>query len=329
MTTILISADRYNQLQRRISAVLTNSTNTSITTGWGQSSLSDVHYPIIGDFTENSTNTDLITAQQYKDLYIDIVRSRVHQIGASNFVLRDFVIGDFDTNNTNTDIVEDAYISDLETLVTTIEQEKFLVHSTQYEIVDYPVNQRTTGWNQSLVHEFKLTFASDLDRRHFFNSGGEILISAELTGDTSQKGVDWSNILNYGLIKFNYDTTVNTFGLSTQNYGNYNLPSTYTTIFLRTPVSYVGNLYKIEAKSNSSTELQFKITFDDVNSDALGPPNSTDGFPDVDELVGGTTSSYVQVIRPFGTVTIDSITYDTVKVAQPTYTVITNLSSGS
>lgn len=323
MTTILISADRYNSLQRRISAILSNSTSSSITTGWGQTVLSDIHYPIVGDFLINTTNTDIISAEQYKDLYIDIVRSRVHQVGTSSFLIQDFVVGNFNVNSSSTDIIEDAYISDLESLITTIEQDKFLIDSTQSQIVDYPVNQRTTAWNQSLTHEFKVTFANDLARRHFFNAGGEIRISADLVGDTSQKGTDWSNILNYGLIKFNYDTTVNTFGLTTQNYGNYNLPSTYTTIFLRTAASYVGNLYKIEAKSNSSTELQFKITFDDVNV------GSNTGVKDIDESITGTLSSYVQAVKPFGTVTIDSVAYDTVKIAEPTYAVITNLSSGS
>lgn len=323
MTTILISANRYNLLQQRISAILGNSTSSSITTGWGQTVLSDVHYPIVGDFVINSTNTDIITAEQYKDLYIDIVRSRVHQIGTSSFLIQDFVVGNFNVNGANTDIVEDMYISDLESLVTTIEQEKFLLHSSQSQIVDYPVNRRTTGWNQTLTHEFRITFASALARRHFFNAGGEIRISADLVGDTSQKGTDWTNILNYGLIKFNHNTTVNTFGLTTQNYGNYNLPSTYTTIFLRTASSYVGNLYKIEAKSNSSTELQFKITFDDANT------GFNTGIQDIDENVTGTLSSYVQAIKPFGTVTIDSVVYDTVKVTEPTYAVITNLSSGS
>lgn len=390
MANVLITADRYNQLQRRISAILGNSTPSSFTTGWGQSVYSDTHYPITGGavsgqlitagsfvigqvyiihslgstsqaawnsiagtsnvvysigslFTAQSAGVgtgqayeviinstiDIISAQEYKDLYIDIVRSRVHQVGASNFVIDPFVVGNYLLNSTNTDLVENAYITDLESLVTSIETDKFQLHSTQATIVDYATNQRSTTWSQQLIHEFSLTFPSDLARRHFFNAGGEVRISAELTGDTSQKGTDWATLLDFGIVSVNYDTTVNSKGLSTQNYGNYTLPSSFTTIFTKTAATYTGNLYKIEARSASSTQLQFKITFLDASANAINPADAADGYPDVDEPVSGTVKSFVQVLKPFGTITIDSVNYDTVKVAEPIYAVITNLTAGS
>lgn len=390
MANVLITADRYNQLQRRISAILGDSTSSSLTTGWGQDVYSDTHYPItggaesgqlvtsgsfisgqvyiihsLGSTSQSAWNTiagtsnivysvgslftaqslgvgtgqayeiitnstiDIISAQEYKDLYIDIVRSRVHQVGAANFVIDPFVVGNYQVNSTNTDLVENAYITDLESLVTSIETDKFQLHSTQSTIIDYAVNQRSTGWNQQLIHEFSLTFPSDLARRHFFNAGGEIRISAELTGDASQKGTDWSTLLDFGIISINHNTTVNSKGLSTQSYGNYTLPSTFTTIFTKTAATYTGNLYKLEARSASSTQLQFKATFLDANASAVNPADAADGFPDVDEPVLGTIKSFAQVLKPFGTVTIDSVAYDTVKIAEPTYIVITNLTAGS
>ena len=73
------------------------------------------------------------------------------------------------------------------------------------------------------------------------------------------------------------------------------------------------------------------VTVSDILSgdSYAGGADANDGFPDVDEPVTGTLTSQVEAVKPWGTVTIDSVAYDTVKVDEPTYAVITNLSSGT
>jgi hypothetical protein len=326
-TTIKITAANYNSLQDQISAILTTSLPGSPQTGWGQSSNSDTHEP-------TAPQTTLITAQQYEDLYIDVVRSRVHQIGADNFTIEDFVTGDYATNTTNTDLVEHVYYTNLQSLITTIETDKFVVHTSQVDEVAYAANQRNTGWNQQLIHEFSLTWSSAEHRRHYFNAGGIIRISSNLTGDTSAKGSDWANALDYGTLNFSYNDSYTSDGANVvflNQFGNYNISTnnTYTQLFARSPVAYTPNIYTVEVKEVSDSRLDFRITYDDVNNSALTPADANDGFPDVDELVLGTLTSQVEAVKPWGEVTIGTTTYDTVKVNEPTYAVITNLSSGS
>lgn len=326
-TTIKITAANYNSLQDQISAILTTSLAGSPQTGWGQSSNSDTHEPTAPEST-------LIAAQQYEDLYIDVVRARVHQIGASNFTIEDFVTGDFITNTTDTDLVEHSYYTDLQALINTIEINKFDVHSSQVEDVAYDANIRTTGWNVQLVHEFSLTWDSAEHRRHYFNAGGVIKIASGLTGDTSQKGVDWANALNYGTLNFSYDDSYMLDGANEtplNQFGNYtiNTNGSYQVLFTRSPAAYTPNIYSVEVKHVNDTRLDFKIIYDDANNTALTPADANDGFPDIDELVIGTLTSQVNAVKPWGTVTIDGTVYDTVKVNEPTYAVITNLSSGT
>lgn len=325
-TTIKITAANYNSLQDQISAILTTSLAGSPQTGWGQSSNSDTHEPTAPQLT-------LITAQQYEDLYIDVVRSRVHQIGAANFTIDDFVTGDYATNTTDTDLVEHLYYTNLQSLINTIETDKFVVHTSQVEEVAYAANQRTTGWNVKVVHEFSLTWASAEHRRHYFNAGGLIRLYTDLAGNSTAKGTDWANALDYGTLNFSHNETYTLDGANktvSSSLGNYNgLTSSYQIILSRSPVAYTPNIYAVEVKEVNNSRLDFRITYDDVNNSALTPADANDGFPDVDEPVTGTLTSQVEAVKPWGTVTIDSVTYDTVKVNEPTYAVITNLSSGS
>ena len=125
-TTIL--ATRFNNLQDRLEAVLGTSGSAAPTFGYGQTL--NAALDVAGTRSNTIPNSDKISAQQYEDLYIDIVRCRAHQVGAAAVTIDDFVIGDFETNAANTDKVEEAYISALESLMTTIELDRFDIDIT-------------------------------------------------------------------------------------------------------------------------------------------------------------------------------------------------------
>ena len=57
-------------------------------------------------------------------------------------------------------------------------------------------NKRNTGWNTQVQHAFTATFSNGDAARHFFNSGGQIQIRAELVGASNAKNDDWRSILN-------------------------------------------------------------------------------------------------------------------------------------
>ena len=317
-STTKITAQNYNDIQENVHSILGNTTSNSPQTGYGNLVISDQWVPVPGE--------DKITAQMYEDLYIDIVRTRIHQVGAENFTIDPFVIGDKE-NNVNAQKIDLNYLLGLEGLVAAMETDKHLVHSSQVEEVLYFTETRTSGWNQQIVHEFKLTWDDADHRRHYFNAGGKIRISAELAGDASSKGSDWASVLDYGSLDFAFNDTFQIEGATTTGlgkWGNYNMPSSsYSLLFNAYAAAYSPNLYTIEAADVDNTSIKFRITFDDANS-GFGS-----GGADIDEPVLGTTSSQISAIKPWGEVDINGTMRDTVKVNEPTYTVLTNLSSGS
>lgn len=335
MSNTLITTTKYNNLQQRISALLGNSTSGTPQTGYGQTVRSDTHYPV------QAPQTTIITAEQYEDLYIDIVRARVHQLGANNFTLNDYVKGSREFG-TGADKVELTYITALESLMTDIETDKLIAHPTQMNIVDYePVgngytDRRTDSWNTKLEHIFRITFSSTADRRHFFNAGGEIRIQATLKNPGNGKAEDWAGLLETaGIIRFaatetlqtkDYDT--NTFPTVTNpdiyGVGNYNLSTGYQTIFRKSSNAlnnsgvYSSNLLQVDARNINDATIQFKITIHDSAGDG-----------NIDNIVIGQVETLIQAATPDGTITIDGLDYDTVVLPSPIYSVITSIAEGS
>lgn len=322
--SITVTASRFNILQQRIAAIMGTATNTSPTTGYGQSIFSST---VAGSGNQtNLSNVNKISFQDYRNLYLDIARARIHQIGSSSFSQTPFPVGDFSTN-TNADKVEVAYIQFLENLMTVVETNKFLFDlATQGEILNLKneSNQdiqsvRTTTWGgadqvQIVSHVFNVTFSSLAERRHFFNTGGQIQIQASIAYTGSEaKTLDWRNILsNMGLIRFGANSTISTTAQGTgSNIGNYQLTSSNTQIYrINGTAVYSSNSYRILVRNVSNTQIQFTIQFrdDDVGSFPA---------PGVDETVRGTlTSGPMRIIRANGSATINEVSTNTVVISQ-------------
>jgi len=323
--SVKITAARYNTLQQRISAIMGVSSSGAPTTGYGQTVNSDVHFPIAGDFLSNANLTDKIDDQEYRDLYIDIVRARVHQIGAAAFTVDPFVVGNYTANPLTADKIRESYISNLESLMTTIETNKFTIHiPTQASLENLlttgavpVVSTRSTAWNGSIFHIFTVTFATALARRHFFNAGGQIRLSAGITyAGAESKTLLWQSALSsMGIISFAANSTFSNAGVGTGSaIGNYQLTSTYQSLYTRSVGGiYTNAFYRIDALSNSTTTIQFRAGFNDLTVE------------NVDENVQGTLSSNIGIARPDGSVNINGTVYDTVDLVAPTGTTTTNL----
>ena len=316
-TTIL--ASRYNDLRNTVNLILGTSNNASPTFGYGQSFSTD---SVIGTRSvAEISDADKISAQQYEDLYIDIVRTKSHQVGASNITIDEFVVGDFETNLSDTDKIEEAHISYLEDLMTDCENNRFDLHTSQRSETSYSSNSRTTPWNGAVNHEFTVTFADAAARREFFNAGSRVKIDSTQTGDNSTKGVEWSGIIGTGHVEFGYTSTIHSTGYGTaSNIGNYDLTSSYQTIWQKTASTYTGNIFYIQAKEDNTSRIRFNVVFDDVNTGGVDGQGT-----DVDEDVQGTLTVQPSVLRANGTMVIGSNTVTTVSVAAPTYNSTSNL----
>ena len=310
----VVQASRYNNLRARINTVLGLSTTSSPEFGYGQG---------LTGSTSGVLTAEKIGAQDYEDLYIDIVRARYHQIGSS-VSIDDFVVGDFEANPTTADKIEEAYITGLENLATNLETDKFVVDSSQLAVtglLDAGNNSMTSTrsstsgpWNGQISHIFTVTFPTNAARRHFFNSGGQLRFQGSVNYTGSQaKTVDWQTILNnMGQISFAASSTYSNSGVgSGYPVGNYGLTSAYRLCYSKSGGAlYSRNDYEVRARQVSGRVIQFKVSFVD------GQPNDT--TYGIDELVYGEFQSSILLATPSGQVNINGTTYPTVTYQETT-----------
>jgi hypothetical protein len=310
-----ISAARLNNLQSRLELILGNGSGPS---GYGQ--------PLISSQVSNIDGS-LISAADINAIYADMVKARVHQVGVEpteiaelisnlNIIAEDtsFFIGDDGITVVDPDGSKKGII-DYETLMSTIETDKFSAHTSQVTLEPGITGQRTADWNGLIYQEITVNFNNADHRRHFFNTGGNIRFTGNNSGATLPKGLDWNLLLTeVGSVNFTYATTSSTGAGSGSAIGNYQLTSTYQTVFSRIGGGtytgiysgvYAGNLYTIKARSLSSSSIQFRIEFNDVVTD-----------PIIDNNVDGRLISTVQHVRANSSA---------VSVVAPTYTIDTTL----
>lgn len=322
----LVTASRYNNLRTRIATVMGNSQTSNPQFGYGQTVTA---VPVVGNYTANPSTVDKIEDEDYRDVYIDLVRARVHQIGSAAFTQQPFPVGNYTANGASTDKVQEAYIAGLESLMTTIETSKFSIfESTQGSLETLKNNsgfavqgsrtQSGSGtWNRTLSFIFTVTFASEQARRQFFNAGGQVRISANQTGSQpNTKTQNWFNLLNsVGQVSFAATSTYSTLAYgSGSSIGNYNLTGSYQLVYRGYSSAYFSNAVEVYALQNSGTQIQFRVYLADQRSEG------------VDESVFGDFTVTPFVIRPEGSVVISGTTYTTVRIATPPVgAVVTNL----
>jgi len=306
----IITAAQYNGLQSRVATIMGTGSGTD---GYGQSLASS-----------QISVTDTVTASDMDNLRTDLNKANNHQIGSNSLVANIAVGNIIGADATGADVgtltTTDGGHNDYDTAVGVIETNKLLIDSGNSTVEAAITSSRSTNWNGTITHEFTVTFASANDRRYFFNSGGEIRFSANLSGQTGSKSDDWATLLsNMGTITFNYtETTASGTGTGSA-IGNYDLTSNYEPIFTKTGSgNYAENDYIIKAKETSSSVISFEINFqDDDTGDPPITPLPKGATPGgVDEDVNGTLTSTIQQLRATGA---------NVSVATPAYSNITTL----
>ena len=290
-----ITASRINNLQSSIALILGTGSGQS---GYGQTVTS---VPV------NNTG-DIVEAADMNAIYADILKARVHQVGPGDIgiaeVIQNLNIVAEDTSNFISDagvtsIDPDGFkkgIEDFESLMNNVIADKSLIDPTQAALEPGITSVRSSSWNGLVVHELQVTFSSADARRFFFNAGGEIRISANNTGASTPKGLDWNQLCTQaGTIKFSSESTVSTTGGGT-SIGNYDLTSAFQNIYQKIgsgtySAVYAGNIYTVKARSDIDTRIIFRIEFNDVVFDN-----------NIDNNVDGRLESVVQHYRANGEV---------------------------
>ena len=298
-----ITAARINNLQSSIALILGSGSGQN---GYGQVVTS---VPV--------TNTgDIATAADMNAIYADILTARVHQVGAGdigiaevvqnlNVVAEDtsFNVSDLGVTTVDPDGFKKG-ITDFETLMTQVQSDKASIHTSQAALEPGVASARSTTWNGLIYHEVAVTFSSAGARRFFFNTGGELRLTANNTGASTPKGLDWTALCSeLGIIKLNSSATTTTGTGSGTSIGNYDLTSNFQSIYQKVGTGsysgvYAGNLYTIKARSDIDTRIIFRIEFNDVVFDN-----------NVDNNVDGRIESVIQHYRASGGVTVNAPTY--------------------
>lgn len=283
----IISAARYNELQGKIAALLGVGSGDK---GYNQS-VTSTAVPIGGTVLANEMNA----------LHTDFTKVYVHINGTEPTT-----ISTVTTDNEITEALYNAY----EILITELEDDRFLLSTSQAAVESGGVNSVKNGaatpWGgtampQQIDHEIQLSFTSANARRGFFNAGGQIRFDASLNIDglpedtNIAKNRDWyAMIQNAGQIQFSRAATTNTTSSGTAYaIGNEDLTSTYQKIYLKEgdpSGTYADNQWYIEAKENSDSIISFKIVFYDRDVGSGG----------ADEYVAGVLTSSVSHIRADG-----------------------------
>ena len=213
-----VLASRFNTLKARVDNILGPAEETNRTAadngysyGYGQA---------LGAGVDQSSSNDLIDALAYKQLYINVLKIRFHQVGTTAFTADPFVVGDFATNAASTDKILENYILGLENLATNMETDRLTCHPSQALLQPCDASTSASSWNGTISHIFKVTFVDAQTRREFFNSGGKIRFVPSMIYSGSQaKTVDWATTLNeIGSVDFAYSSTIASSGQG-QSYG--------------------------------------------------------------------------------------------------------------
>ena len=272
----IITAARYNNLQSRVATILGTGSGDD---GYGQT--------LNSNQVGVSTN---ITASHMSTLYTDVANGRVHQTGTAPSEIAIITQG---STILDSDTVNKKGVAQFENLTTTLENEKFQIHSSQATAEAAKTAQYSSAWNGTLVHLLDVTFSSADHRRQFFNAGGEIRFASNITYlGSSAKTIDWMGMLvNMGTVKMGYTSTAATGSGSGSTTGFHDLTTSFQTLFTKNGTGlYAANNYTLKAKLVGTTQVQFRAEWNDANT----------GNPNYDEDVQGVVNSTVTQYRATG-----------------------------
>lgn len=256
--------------------------------------------------------TDKISDDEYINLYKDIVRIDAHQNGSSNITIDPFVVGDFEANPATADKVEESYIAGLETIVSTLDSNRFNINLSDQSIIQALLNQdgnqiqsqRSLIWDTQISHIFTVQFDSDIDLYAFFNAGGQIICSPRIQYTGSQlKTITWANLLqDINNIQFKAQQTSDSNGITSTSGFEDLVTGAYTRVYVSSSaLSYANNVVIMDARISGTAQIQLKLTLLDSHGE------------NIDEYVQGIVTNTVSIRKPDGEVTIAGETFDTVK----------------
>ena len=306
-----VLASDYNAMRTTVSSILN--------TQYNQTLLSSA---VISD-------TDSVASSQILNLFLDLQKTYVHQIGSINTSIAvastGYTIGADLSQNYNqstgvkTSVTDGTKMgfNDLNSVVVAVSNFDGSVSgwpAGNFTLGTLLQNTRSSVWGgasdpvQAIYHVVTVTFSNATHMNSFFAAGGEIRFSASLTSPGNAKSVDWQSLLSaMSTIRFSkYRITAPSGTPNPTGSGFDSVTGSYRTLYTKVGSGvYTSNEYTIEGRLSASNTLRFRITLND-------------GATGTDLSVIGTTTSSVNTFRPDSSFVYNAVTYDAVDIAAPT-----------
>ena len=353
-----ITASAYNNIRQSIAGRVGNqsvwtdygslTTPLTSTSGYGRNFASSI-----------VTGSDVVTSQQYFDLWRDLQAAKVHQSGS---LATDIDPDEFEQG---IDRVAEQHTTDLNTIATGVLAFNHAATDFPASSFDGPTPLETSGGASTtssrntsfggsgdaqtvITHEVTVDFVTHQNFLYFLASGGEIRFAASAIGGntaiTYTKDWDWAQVLSdAGQIRFGRvnQSTWRCDSVSGTGTGYSNAAiaegAPTTVIFSKQgggraggnpgdiPVAniYDDNFFRIYASTdvafNSATQLKFKIELDDGDTGTGGQAPGPFGTP-IDESVTATINSTVYTYTPSSDFVWDGTTYNAIALPVPSGT---------
>jgi hypothetical protein len=287
----LIQATDYNSIRTTVDAVMGKNAS-----GYGQTLSSSA-----------VSAGNVISALQWLNLRTDIVKARQHQIGSAVGTSTATDGRNLVTPASGASITE-TLRAQFATMATTISTNQRTVdidgaggQLSDEELITVTQSSSWGGTSQSqiLTHTVTITGATGGDGsasnlKYFFNAGGSIRVSANITTG-SQKNNDWNTMFTQmGEFRMNYTATTYTGSSATGSaIGFDDLTTSNQQIGTKAAPSgaYSENVYYLYART-ASAGSQIILTMEYRDNDA--------GDPNFDEAVLPTLNTLVKQFRPSG-----------------------------
>jgi len=277
----LIQNTDYNSIRTVVNSVMGTGTG-----GYGQVLLSS-------DVSQGAT----ITAVQWLNLRTDMVKARQHQVGSA--------VGTTSaTDGRNLLLpasgltITEALRAQFSAFANTIDSNKRTIDTDnvggQFSAEGLVTGTRSSSWNGTLTNTVTVTFSDNNHPRYYFNAGGKIRISANITTGTSKNNTWNTMFTQMGEFVMDYTSTTFTGSSATGSAIGWDDLTTSNQLIGQKAApsgSYAENRYYIYArKSVDGTQIILTIEFQDNDA----------GDPNFDEAVEPTLNSVIAQNRPTG-----------------------------
>lgn len=277
----LIQYTDYNSIRTVVDSVMGTGS-----TGYGQTLVSSA-------VSQGAT----ITALQWLNLRTDMVKARQHQIGSA-------VGSSSATDGRNLLLpasgltITEALRAQFSSFATTISTNPFAIDTDnvggQFSAEGLVTGTRSSSWNGTLTNTVTITFSDTNHPRYYFNAGGKIRISANITTGTSKNNTWNTMFTQMGEFVMDFSSTTYTGSSATGSAIGWEDLSTSNQLIGQKSApsgSYAENRYYIYAKKSvDGTQIILTIEFQD---------NDT-GDDQFDEDVQPTLNSVIAQYRPSG-----------------------------